>query len=331
MNRRSGRNRDVKEVVAKTQAVHGANLELSEREDAETEWQPGVEDIDPTTMNEEPAASAHSGHGKESATITAQIVKEKGKGKPGAKEVERRWSCPKVEPKESILHTDVDWTTRFKTSRELLVDFPTSRDQRFLSFFSEEQIEENVTLMTAQGKPRKEEEDHQASVTLLKEEKEKRREVEAEVEQLREKANDLQRGLVAEQNEKVQLRATIQDGRMIQRELKGSLEEYVAVDEGTSVQHYIKTEEFKAALVELFPEERIPKPKLVKRSPLEIMKDLVVAEDADMDPSAIAPPPLEGDMAEVHEDCIVCTRKHALPLCKAVGSVKYIDSGDAAV
>ncbi|GAB2281564.1 hypothetical protein Dimus_016146 [Dionaea muscipula] len=45
------------------------------------------------------------------------------------------------------------------------------------------------------------------------------------------------------------------------------------------------------------------------------MKDLV---DAEIGPSVAAPPPPEGDKVEVHEACIVCTRNHALPLCKAV-------------
>ncbi|GAB2278665.1 hypothetical protein Dimus_013341 [Dionaea muscipula] len=168
-----------------------------------------------------------------------------------------------------------------------------------------------------QGKLRKEAEDHQAIMKLLKEEEEKLRGLEAEAEQLKEKGNDSQRRLAAEQSEKAQLRGTIQAGRVFQRNLKDSLEEYLAEAEGMSVQHYIKTKEFKTTMarlnslwyaavedelvkaeqtriisldmldwldpkkkgsyvfpeVELFPEELIPKLKLGKRSPLEIMKD----------------------------------------------------------
>ncbi|GAB2281276.1 hypothetical protein Dimus_015879 [Dionaea muscipula] len=57
--------------------------------------------------------------------------------------------------------------------------------------------------------------------------------------------------LVADQSEKVQLRAKIQAERVARQELKESLREYVADAEATSVQHYIKTEEFKAAMVRL--------------------------------------------------------------------------------
>ncbi|GAB2273718.1 hypothetical protein Dimus_008498 [Dionaea muscipula] len=121
-----------------------------------------------------------------------------------------------------------------------------------------------------------------------------------------------------------------------------------------SVQHYFKTEEFKAAMaclnelwystsfdicklqvedefvkaeqtrtisldmldrldpkkkgryvfpeVELVLEALIPKPKLEKRAPLEIMKDLA---DAEIGLSAAAPPPPEGDRAKVHEACVI--------------------------
>ncbi|GAB2276174.1 hypothetical protein Dimus_010910 [Dionaea muscipula] len=342
MGRHRGGKRDVKEAAIKTQVGHGEEKENSEREQAETGWQPGAEDIDLSIMKEVikvferdkssvasqaggpvlpkqqqklpmatgeekrlkgAVAVTQSGHGEGSAAMTAQVVKGKGTDKSGAKEVEKRWSCPNVEPTESILHTDVALEAKFKISRELLEDFPTPRDQRLLSFFSEEQIEENVTLMTAQ------------------------------------------------------------------RELKESLKECLAEAERMSVQHYIKTEKFKAAMkclnrlwyaagfdicklqvedelvraeqtrtisldmldwldpkkkgkylfpeVELVSEGLIPKPSLEKRAPLEIMKDLAEAES---DLSVATPPSPEGDKAEVHEACIVCTRKHALPLCKAVVS-----------
>ncbi|GAB2301686.1 hypothetical protein Dimus_035715 [Dionaea muscipula] len=113
----SGEKGDVKEVVAKTQAVQGADQGLSERGDTETGHQPRAEDVDPIAMNEvmevferdeslmaslaggpmplnqqkwlmamgeenmrkEPAAIAQSIQGKESAAFVAQIVTEKGK------------------------------------------------------------------------------------------------------------------------------------------------------------------------------------------------------------------------------------------------------------
>ncbi|GAB2273512.1 hypothetical protein Dimus_008304 [Dionaea muscipula] len=49
----------------------------------------------------------------------------------------------------------------------------------------------------------------------------------------------------------MQLRDAIQAGRVLQRELKGSLEEYLAEVERLSMQHYIKAEEFKAAMARL--------------------------------------------------------------------------------
>ncbi|GAB2278664.1 hypothetical protein Dimus_013340 [Dionaea muscipula] len=55
-----------------------------------------------------------------------------------------------MDPMESILHTDVGWSAKFKTSRKLLEDILTPRDQRLLSFFSAEKIKENVMLMTGQ-------------------------------------------------------------------------------------------------------------------------------------------------------------------------------------
>ncbi|GAB2288522.1 hypothetical protein Dimus_022852 [Dionaea muscipula] len=87
--------------------------------------------------------------------------------------------------------------------------------------------EKDERIQELQGKLRKEEEDHQAIGRLLREEEEKRRGVEAEAEHLKDKRNELQ------------------------RELKDSLEEYLAEAERMSVQHYIKTEEFKAAMARL--------------------------------------------------------------------------------
>ncbi|GAB2302175.1 hypothetical protein Dimus_036192 [Dionaea muscipula] len=107
-----------------------------------------VKEVVAKTHVERTSGDRSTVHGKESTAIVARIVTEKANGKPEAKEARRRWPRPNVEPKESILHTNVDRAAKFETSRELLVDFPTPRYQRLLSLLSEVQIEENVTLMT---------------------------------------------------------------------------------------------------------------------------------------------------------------------------------------
>ncbi|GAB2299613.1 hypothetical protein Dimus_033675 [Dionaea muscipula] len=57
-------------------------------------------------------------------------------------------------------------------------------------------------------------------------------------------------------------------------------------------------------MVQLFPEELIPKPKSTKRPPLEIMKDLAAAIDDDIDAKIALVPP-EGSRMEVPIDCII--------------------------
>ncbi|GAB2292882.1 hypothetical protein Dimus_027109 [Dionaea muscipula] len=168
-------------------------------------------------------------------------------------------------------------------------------------------------IQQLQEKLKKEDESHGISSALLMEEKEKRREDEAELERMKKK------------REKVQLRTKMQAEMTTRLELKELLEEYVADAETTSVQQYIKNEEFKAVMarlnklwyaagfdicklqvedelvkaeqtrtisldmldqlvpknkgryifpkVDLLPEELILRSKLVKRPPLEIMKN----------------------------------------------------------
>ncbi|GAB2270927.1 hypothetical protein Dimus_005787 [Dionaea muscipula] len=178
-----------------------------------------------------------------------------------------------------------------------------------------------------------------------------------------EKVKESQRGLSEEQSEKVHRGTRSKLGRVIRPESR-SLSRSAVEAEGTSVQHYIKTEEFKAAMawlnglwyaagfdicklqvedelvkakqtrtisldmldrldpknkgryvfpeVELFPEELIPKPKLAKRSPMEIMKDWARAEDAEMGLSAAASQPLrKGKGSKFTKTASVCTMKHA--------------------
>ncbi|GAB2281566.1 hypothetical protein Dimus_016148, partial [Dionaea muscipula] len=140
-----------KGAVIKTQAGHGEENELSGREQAEAGGKPGAEEVDPSIMkdvmevferDESSMASqappkeqqklqmatgeekrlkcsvavTQVGHGEGSAAMTAQVVKGIGKGKSGAKEAKRKCPCPNVEPTESILHTDVAWETKFRSS-----------------------------------------------------------------------------------------------------------------------------------------------------------------------------------------------------------------------
>ncbi|GAB2276416.1 hypothetical protein Dimus_011144, partial [Dionaea muscipula] len=154
MGNHGGGNGNLKEAVNETKDAHGVEKELSGREQVEAGEQLGAEDVDPSIMKEgmkvferdenllvsqappkqqqklsmatgeekrlkRSVAVTQAGHSEGSAAMSAQVVKGIGKEKSGAKEAERKWPCPNVEPTESILHTD-------------------------------EQIEENVTLVTAQ-------------------------------------------------------------------------------------------------------------------------------------------------------------------------------------
>ncbi|GAB2288547.1 hypothetical protein Dimus_022877 [Dionaea muscipula] len=143
MGRHRGGKRDVKEAATKTQVGHGEEKEHNERERANRGDGRG-EDIDPSIMKEVmevferdessvasqaggpvlpkqqqklPMATGEekrlkgavavmqSGHGEGSASMTAQVIKGKATDKSRAKEAERRWSCPNVEPTERILNT----------------------------------------------------------------------------------------------------------------------------------------------------------------------------------------------------------------------------------
>ncbi|GAB2268835.1 hypothetical protein Dimus_003779 [Dionaea muscipula] len=86
---------------------------------------------------------------------------------------------------------------------------------------------------------------------LLTQEKDKQREVEVDLEQLKKAANDLHMGLMEEQKEKMQLKMMIRAGWSSRLELKESLEAFVVDVEATSVQNFIKTLEFKVAMARL--------------------------------------------------------------------------------
>ncbi|GAB2273717.1 hypothetical protein Dimus_008497, partial [Dionaea muscipula] len=122
-----------KGAVIKTQAGHGEENELSGREQAEAGGKLGAEEVDPSIMKDvvevferdessmasqappkeqqklpmatgeekrlkRSVAVTQAGHGEGSAAMTAPVVKGIGKEKSGVKEVERKWSCPNVEP-----------------------------------------------------------------------------------------------------------------------------------------------------------------------------------------------------------------------------------------
>ncbi|GAB2269134.1 hypothetical protein Dimus_004062 [Dionaea muscipula] len=164
------------------------------------------------------AAIAQSCHGKESSTITAQILKEKGKGKPENVQLAAIWG-------EGVRRKEDQKRKIEKEMEKLVLD----------KAIMEREVKEwkkKVKQMEGEGEMKKRKVD-----------------VEGQLKEKDEKIQEL--GLVAEQSEKVQLRAKIQAGRVTQQEMKEPLEEYMADVEGMSVQHYIKTEEFKASMARL--------------------------------------------------------------------------------
>ncbi|GAB2288521.1 hypothetical protein Dimus_022851 [Dionaea muscipula] len=121
MGRRRGGKRNVKEAATKTESGMARKRSITKgsrqnraqlASQSEGQRSPKQQQKLPMATGEEKrlkgaVAVMQSGHGEGSASMIAQVVKGKGTDKSGAKEVEKRWSCPNVEPMESILHTNV--------------------------------------------------------------------------------------------------------------------------------------------------------------------------------------------------------------------------------